>query len=68
LIEAPSAKAVEAAARVLHHEALHHGWFGKYAKSYDELAATDSIGKYEFDGLVERILIAAMQAKADDNQ
>jgi hypothetical protein len=68
LIEAPTAKAVEAAARVLHHEALRHGWFGKYKKSYDEFAATDSIGKYEFDGLVERMLIAASQAETVDNQ
>jgi hypothetical protein len=40
LIDGPTAKAVEAAARVLHHEALRHGWWGKYKKSYDELAAT----------------------------
>lgn len=44
LIEAPSAKAVEAAARVLHDEALRHSWWGQYKKTYDELAATDSIG------------------------
>jgi len=68
LTEGPTAKAVEAAARVLHHEALRHGWWGKYKKSYDELAATDPIGKYEFDGLVERMLIAATRAKTDDNQ
>jgi hypothetical protein len=68
LIEAPTARAVEAAARVLHHEALRHGWFGKYRKSYDELAATDSIGKYEFDSLVERMLIAAKQAETGDDQ
>lgn len=68
LIEGPTAKAVEAAARVLHHEALRHGWWGKYRKSYDELAATDPIGKLEFDGLVERMLIAATQAKIGDNQ
>ncbi|MDD1520839.1 MULTISPECIES: hypothetical protein [Bradyrhizobium] len=67
LIEAPTAKAVEAAARVLH-EALRHGWPSKYSKSYDELAATDSIGKYEFDGLVERMLVAATQAETGDNQ
>ena len=68
LIEGPTAKAVEAAARVLHHEGVRHGWWGKYSKSYDELAATDPIGKFEFDGLVERILIAATQAKSGDNQ
>ena len=63
LIEGPT---VEAAARVLHHEALRHGWWGQYKKSYDELAATDPIGKLEFDGLVERMLIAAMQTKTGD--
>lgn len=68
LIEAPMAKAVEAAARVLHQEALRHGWWGQYKKSYDELAATDPIGKSEFDGLVERMLIAARQAETRDNQ
>ncbi|MBR0782984.1 hypothetical protein [Bradyrhizobium iriomotense] len=68
LIEAPTAEAVEAAARVLHHEAIRRGWWGKYKKSYDELAATDSIGKFEFDGLVERMLIAATQTKSGDNQ
>jgi hypothetical protein len=68
LIEGPTAKAVEAAARVLHQEAMRHGWWGKYKKSYDELAATDPIGKWEFDGLVERMLIAATQAKTGDNQ
>ncbi|QOZ11104.1 hypothetical protein [Bradyrhizobium sp. CCBAU 51765] len=67
LIEGPTAKAVEAAARVLHHDALRHGWWGNYKRPCDELAATDPIGKLEFDGLVERMLIAAMQAKADDN-
>lgn len=68
LIKAPSAKAVQAAARVLHDEALRHSWWGQYKKTYDELAATDSIGKYEFDGLVERMLIAAMRAETNDNQ
>jgi hypothetical protein len=68
LIEGPAAKAVEAAARFLHHEALRRGWWGKYTKSYDELGATDPIGKWEFDGLVERMLIAATQAKTGDNE
>lgn len=67
LIEGPTARAVEAAARVLHHEALRHGWWGQYKKSYDELAATDPIGKLEFDSLVERMLIAATQTKTGDN-
>jgi hypothetical protein len=68
LAEGPTAKAVEAAARVLHHEAFRHGWWGEYKKSYDELAATDPIGKWEFDGLVERMLIAARQAETGDDQ
>jgi len=68
LIDGPTARAVEAAARVLHDEAIRLGWWGQYKKTYDELAVTDSIGKYEFDGLVERMLIAAMRAKINDNQ
>jgi hypothetical protein len=68
LIEGPTAKAVEAAARVLHYEGLRHGWWDTYTKSYDELAATDPIGKFEFDGLVERMLMAAIRAETDDNQ
>lgn len=58
----PLLEEVEAAARVLHQEGLRHGWWGKYRKSYDELAATDPIGKSEFDGLVERMLRAAAMA------
>ena len=66
--EHPTLKEVEAAARVLHDEGLHHHWWGKYKKSYDELAATDSIGKDEFDGIVERILIAAARARGAAKQ
>jgi hypothetical protein len=47
---------------VLHREGLNHGWRGNYNKSYDELAATDPIGKGEFDAIVERMLLAAMRA------
>jgi hypothetical protein len=32
-------------------------------KTYDELAATDAIGKEEFDAMVERMLIAAHAAR-----
>jgi hypothetical protein len=50
---------VEAAARALHQEGLNHNWWGNYKKSYDELAATDPIGKNEFDGILERVLVTA---------
>jgi hypothetical protein len=33
-----------------------------YRKSYDELAATDAIGKDEFEAIVERMLMAAHPA------
>jgi hypothetical protein len=61
--EHPTAKEVEAAARVLYEEGLHHGWWRNFKKSYDELAATDSIGKNEFDAIVERMLLAAARAR-----
>ena len=50
--------------RVLHQEGLRYRWWGNYKKSYDELAATDPIGKDEFDGIVERMLLAAARATA----
>jgi hypothetical protein len=52
---------VEAAARILHHAGLRHDWWGKYKKSYEELAATDEIGRSEFDAIVESMLVAAAQ-------
>ena len=58
----PTDSEVEAAARVLDKEARFHGWWPATAKTYDEIAATDPIGKSEFEGLVERMLIAASQA------
>jgi hypothetical protein len=58
----PSSAEVEAAARVLHRAGLHHHWWEPFRKSYDELAETDPIGKDEFDGIVEQMLIAAHQA------
>ena len=57
--EHPTGEEVEAAARVLHQEGSRHSWWGNYKKSYDELAATNPIGKDEFDGVVERMLLAA---------
>ena len=59
----PTSKEVEAAARVLHEVGLRHHLWGKYRKSYDELAATDPIGKEEFDAIVEQMLIAANEAR-----
>ncbi|MGJ4928251.1 hypothetical protein ACQR1I_16020 [Bradyrhizobium sp. HKCCYLS2038] len=55
----PSLAQVEAAARVLHREGLHHHWWEPYRKTYDEMAATDAIAKEEFDAIVERMLMAA---------
>ncbi|MGJ4996704.1 hypothetical protein ACQR0Z_19930 [Bradyrhizobium sp. HKCCYLS3077] len=55
---------VEAAARVLHRAGVHHHWWEPYRKSYDELAATDPIGKSEFDAIVEQMLMAAHEATA----
>jgi hypothetical protein len=60
--ERPTKEEEEAAARVLHREGLTHSWWGRYKKSYDELAATDPIGKDEFDSIVERMLLAAARA------
>ncbi|WP_027525846.1 hypothetical protein [Bradyrhizobium sp. Ec3.3] len=59
----PAPSKIEAAARVLHEAGLRHGWWLPNTKTYDELAATDPIGKSEFDGIVERMLIAAAGAK-----
>jgi hypothetical protein len=44
---------------VLDTDGRFYGWFE--GKSYDEIAATDPIGKSEFDGIVERMLIAAFE-------
>ena len=60
----PSLQEVEAAARVLHEKGLHHHWWGPYPKSYDEFAATDAIGKDEFDAIVEKMLMAAAGARS----
>jgi hypothetical protein len=59
----PTLKEIEAAARVLDKEGRDLGWWPRTAKSYDERAAGDPIGKDEFDGIVERMLLAASQAR-----
>ena len=52
-------QAIEAAARVLFAEGRAHGWWKEFDKPYEEL---DPIGKLEFDGMVERVLLAAQNA------
>ena len=59
----PSFAEVDAAARVLHQVGTHHHWWKPYVKSYDEMAASDPIAKSEFDGIVERMLMAARKAR-----
>lgn len=56
----PSVAEVEAGARVLDREGRFHGWWPKTMASYDDL---DSIGKDEFSAIVERILVAAAEAR-----
>ena len=60
----PTSREIEAAARVLHDFGLRHHWWGPYRKSYDELAATDAVGKEEFDAIVEAVLMAAYAARS----
>jgi hypothetical protein len=55
----PTLEQIEAAARGLDKAGRFHGWFK--GKSYDEVAATDPIGKSEFDGIGERMLMAASE-------
>ncbi|MCP4317285.1 MAG: hypothetical protein GY789_15045 [Hyphomicrobiales bacterium] len=56
----PSLVAVEAAAEVLDAEGRLHGWWQDHIPKYVDL---DQIGKEEFDGIVERTLIAAHRAE-----
>lgn len=60
----PAPNEIEAAARVLHEIGLRHHWWPPYNKTYDELAATDLIGKEEFDAIVEAMLLAAAKARS----
>jgi hypothetical protein len=59
----PTDAEVEAAARVLDKAGRHHHWWSKTIKPYDEFAKTDPIAKDEFEAIVERILMAASEAK-----
>jgi hypothetical protein len=58
----PSSKEIEAAARVLYQAGSYHRWWKPYFKSYDEMIATDPVSKSEFEGIVERMLLAAHEA------
>ena len=61
----PTICEIEAAARVLFKAGTIHHWWRASSKTYDELAATDPIGKSEFDGTVEQVLIAASAPRAN---
>lgn len=52
----PELETIRAAARVLYIEGQHHGWWNCTANSFDDL---DPIGKLEFEGIAERVLLAA---------
>lgn len=54
---------VVAAARVLFEEGSHHGWWPRQL-TYDAL---DPIGVDEFNGIVERALMAAAAARAEQS-
>jgi hypothetical protein len=62
MTDRPTLEEVEAAARVLDKRGRAFGWWK--GKSYDEVAATDPIGKSEIDGIVEQMLMAANNARA----
>jgi hypothetical protein len=61
----PTIHEVEAAARALFKAGQFHHWWPEFADSYDELAANDPIGRSEFDGIVEQVLIAASEARSN---
>ena len=60
MAERPSQNEIEAAARVLDSEGALHQWWPKTTPRYENL---DSIGKNEFEAIVERMLIAANKAR-----
>jgi len=59
----PTDAEIEAAARILDKAGRHHHWWPATGKTYDEIAKTDSIGKSDFEGIVEQMLLAAANAK-----
>ena len=52
----PSDGEIDAAARILEREGLHHHWFPASGPRYDDMGP---IEKSEFDGIVEQMLMAA---------
>lgn len=56
----PSNAAIKAASTTLDEDGRFYGWWPKEAPTYPNL---DSIGKNEFEAIVERILIAAYAAE-----
>jgi hypothetical protein len=62
MIWRPSIKEIEAAARVLHQAGNYHRWWKPYFESYNEMIAADPLSKSQFDGIVERMLLAAREA------
>ena len=62
--ERPSDAEVLAAGAALFAEGLSHGWWPESCKVYEGL---DPIGRSEFDGIVERILMAAAAARDQDS-
>jgi 3-dehydro-4-phosphotetronate decarboxylase len=59
----PTLDEIHAAARVLDKAGRFHHWWPPTVKTYDELATTDLIGRSEFDGIVERMLLAAAMVR-----
>lgn len=54
---------VDAAMEQLEAEGLQYGWWSKDYPTLAEMKEKDPIGYSEFGGLVERILLAALQEK-----
>jgi hypothetical protein len=57
----PTDLEVEAAARELHAWGTEHGW---WPPSVNNLDALDPVGREEFEAIVERVLMAAVAARA----
>ncbi|MEO8373998.1 MAG: hypothetical protein ABI471_02145 [Sphingomonas bacterium] len=59
----PSLTEIEAAARELDRWGKIHGWWPQ-SENYDNL---DPIGKDEYDAIIERVLMAASAARAQNS-
>ena len=64
MTERPTLAEVEAAARELCSWGEIHHWWPEGVSTYDKL---DPIGKDEFDAVVERVLMAASAARAENS-